>query len=85
MAVYVDSGALPFGRMKMCHMMADSLEELHAMADRLGLKREWFQHKSSPHYDLSQTKRQEALALGAIPMDRAKTVELIRFWRTRQI
>lgn len=84
MAVYVDSGNIAFGRMKMCHMMADSLDELHSMADRLGLKREWFQPESSPHYDLSQSKRTEAIKLGAIEMDRAKTVELIKFWRTRE-
>lgn len=81
MAVYVDNGHLTFGRMKMCHMMADSLEELHEMADKLGLKREWFQPKSSPHYDLSQSKRREAVDLGALEMDRAKIVELIRKYR----
>ncbi len=52
-----------------CHLMADTLEELHDFAARLGLKREWFQ--SSPphsvnHYDLTRTKRIRAVQLGAI-------------------
>lgn len=48
------------------HMMADTVEELHAMADRIGLKREWFQPLSSPHYDLTESKREKALAAGAV-------------------
>jgi hypothetical protein len=51
--------------MKMSHMTADTLEELHAMAERLGL-RKWFQNKTTPHYDLCKSKREEAIKLGAI-------------------
>jgi hypothetical protein len=83
MAVYVDKAMHPFRGMMMCHMLADSLEELHAMAARLGLRREWFQgDASTPHYDLSQPKRALAIAYGAIEIDRRKTVEIIR--RLRQ-
>lgn len=49
-----------------CHLMADSLDELHAMAARLGLRRAWFQPVSSPHYDLTASKRERALELGAV-------------------
>lgn len=28
-----------------CHMTADTPEELHAFAKRIGLKREWAQHE----------------------------------------
>jgi hypothetical protein len=79
MAVYVDSARIPYGRMKMCHMLADTIEELHAMADAIGLKREWFQGDSSaPHYDVCWTKRGAALLRGALPADRKKVVELVR-------
>jgi len=65
--IYVDDYKGRFGRMIMCHMMSDtSLEELHTFADHLGLKREWFQQGSAPHYDLSQGKRALAVKLGAV-------------------
>jgi len=79
--VYVDGVKNAYGRMKMCHMMADSLSELHAMASAIGLKREWFQEGSTPHYDICQAKRRLAILHGAVEADRAKVVELIRHWR----
>ena len=49
------------------HMLSDRLEELHALAARIGLKRSWFQdHPVHPHYDLSPAKRELALAAGAV-------------------
>lgn len=85
MGVYVDNARIPYRRMKMCHLLADSLEELHAMADRLGLKRAWFQPGSTPHYDLCLSKRELAIQYGAIPIDRREAVALIRRWRARQM
>lgn len=68
MAVYVDDMEAPYGRMKMCHMLADSDAELHAMADRIGVARRWHQAppKHSSHYDIALTKKALALAAGAI-------------------
>jgi hypothetical protein len=84
MPVYVDKATNPFGRMKMCHMLADTLDELHAMADAIGMKREWFQNsKDHPHYDLSLTKRALALRHGAIEIDNRQLVTLVRKWRTK--
>jgi hypothetical protein len=56
------------------HLQADSPEELHAFAQRMGLRREWFQHKprrpENDHYDLTEAGRIRAIELGAIPEDR---------------
>lgn len=68
MPVYVDDMRAPFGRMVMCHMVADTEAELHAMADRIGVARRWYQYPHSrwPHYDIALSKRALAVAAGAI-------------------
>lgn len=53
-----------------CHLFADSLDELHAVARRIGMKRAWFQNKRLPHYDLVPTRRAAAIRAGAIPLGR---------------
>ena len=79
MSVYVDNGRNAYGRMLMSHMIADTLEELHAMADQVGLRRKWFQvHASFPHYDLCQAKRALALQAGAVEVDRRGLVRTMR-------
>lgn len=67
MAVYVDDMAAPFGRMVMCHMIADSHEELVAMADQLGVARRWIQDAGtwSEHFDIAKSKKTAALDAGA--------------------
>jgi hypothetical protein len=68
--VYVDDMEVGFGRMVMCHMIADTTEELHAMADRIGVQRKWIQHAGSykEHYDICLSKRKAAIAAGALPI-----------------
>ena len=46
----------------------DDLEELHAFAARIGLRRSWFQDKAWPraHYDVTDSKRQAAIRAGAV-------------------
>ncbi|WP_316234847.1 DUF4031 domain-containing protein [Bradyrhizobium sp. SZCCHNR1004] len=67
MAVYVDDMRAAFRRMIMCHMIADTDEELHAMADKIGVARKWHQNTiSGSHYDISKSKRDLAVAAGAI-------------------
>ncbi len=66
-----------------CHMVADSVEELHYFAGRMGLKRSWFQRGSVPHYDLTKGMRLLAVKLGAVEITRKKFVEFMRRYRTR--
>lgn len=67
--VYVDNMMAKFGRMKMCHLIADSDGELHAMADRIGVARKWWQSveggSSTSHYDICLSKKKLALQAGA--------------------
>lgn len=62
MTVYVDTMRAKYGRMIMCHMLADTDDELHAMADRIGVARKWFQ---GDHYDIATSKRDLAVKAGA--------------------
>jgi hypothetical protein len=66
--VYVDNMCAKFGRMKMCHMLADSDEELHAMAALIGVARRWHQAppKHDSHYDIALSKRALAINAGAV-------------------
>ncbi|WP_234265667.1 DUF4031 domain-containing protein [Hydrogenophaga sp. NFH-34] len=69
MACYVDDMRAPYGRMVMCHMLADTDEELHAMADRIGVARRWWQgpdKSSGSHYDICLSMRAKAVEAGAI-------------------
>jgi len=69
MSVYVDTARHPFRGYIMCHMVADTLNELHLMADKIGMERRWFQappKASHPHYDIPESKRAKAVALGAL-------------------
>jgi len=50
-----------------CHMWSDDLDALHVMAERIGMRREWFQNRPGfPHYDLLPPRRAAALRLGAV-------------------
>jgi hypothetical protein len=49
-----------------CHMVSDeSVEELHAFASEIDLRRRWFQDGTRPHDDLRPSKRRLAVAKGA--------------------
>ena len=90
MAVYVDplvkwGGSATFRWTHSCHMFADSLDELHAFALRIGLRRSWFQNDKLPHYDLNPSRRCAALRAGAIELDLKQSVdkwaEISPYWR----
>lgn len=96
MTVYVDDMRARVGRMIMCHMIADTDAELHAMADTIKVRRKWFQ---GDHYDISLDRRRRALAAGAIAITQRQAAAIranrrcgaglgspdtaIQDWRTR--
>jgi len=71
--VYVDDVKHPFRSMIMCHMWADSLDELLAMADKIGVARKWLQKPpkaSWVHFDVAASKKALALQYGAVLTDK---------------
>jgi Protein of unknown function (DUF4031) len=70
-----------------CHLMIDAqniaepatIELLHSFAQKIGLKREWFQpgKASAPHYDLTPTKRKTALLAGAVEISDLECADLV--------
>lgn len=71
MAIYVDDERISWRGKQWCHLVADSLNELHDFAQKLGLRRSWFQERSIyPHYDVTVRVREKALMLGALKGDR---------------
>lgn len=86
MTVYVDDVRHQFGRMVMCHMWADTLDELLAMADRIGVARKWIQghptlsfgkHRKASwvHFDIALAMKAKAIEAGAVLTDKFGPVE----------
>lgn len=86
MAVYVDplfdtralarTGFWPFKYA--CHMTADTHQELEDMARKLSLKPNWIQRANTPteHYDLTPSKRLQALHYGAIAITATESAHI---------
>lgn len=70
MAVYVDELVWEWRGRTWCHLLADTEEELHHFAGRVGLARFKCQRRPGrpwrDHYDLDDRARLEAVRLGAI-------------------
>jgi len=63
------------------HLVASDLETLHAFAEKIGLKKHWFQNKrkkgkKQPHYDIKPNMFDTAIAHGAKRVTRG---ELLTF------
>ena len=90
MSVYVDEMApcVPnknWRYKQSCHLVADSVEELHYFAGRMRLNPAWFQNKPElPHYDLVKGFRMSAVKLGAIEVGRKKISELMQMYRSKK-
>ena len=79
MAGDVDDAVTLWRGKRWAHLMADTLDELHAFAERLGLPRRAFQDKTSgAHYDVTADLREHAIALGATPISRHVDRALVR-------
>lgn len=50
---------------------SDSFDELHAIADKIGMRRIWFQ---GDHYDLTSSMRGRALREGAVEVSAKELV-----------
>jgi len=79
MTVYVDNMQAQFKRMTMCHMLADTTEELLEMADKIGVARKWLQKAGTlhEHFDICISKRKLAVQAGAREITLRQTGELI--------
>ena len=85
MPVYVDKTKTKYRGMVMCHLLADSLDELHAMAKVIGMRREWFQISRTgvPHYDIPLFRRSMAIENGAVEISRRDVVGLLKRLRDK--
>lgn len=66
------------------HMVSTASEdELHAFAQEVGLKREWFQNKNkNPHYDLTTLRaKRRALRAGAKYVDSISLIKRAWWYR----
>lgn len=81
MTVYVDDVQHRFGRMIMCHMWADTEDELLAMAHAIGVQLKWIQghqtlsigkakNASWVHFDISLGMKDKAISRGAVLTDK---------------
>jgi len=83
MRVYVDQPVHPLGRMLMCHMVADTLDELLDMADRIEVPHRYLQTGPVPHFDISKGRRKRALKAGAVEVCRRGMARRVRALRSR--
>ena len=85
MAVYVDQlRDYRWRHGPSCHLIADSTDELIEFAVSMGMRAEWYQPKSSPHFDLTADGRALAVERGAIELDFRAFVQKLRELRARR-
>jgi Protein of unknown function (DUF4031) len=84
--VYVDNMLMPYKPKHrpgvtylMSHMIADTDDELHAMARKINVSRRWYQ---GDHYDVCKSARELAIELGARQITRIQlsAMAMLRRW-----
>lgn len=89
MSVYVDDMMVSLRNRnwrykQSCHLVADTVEELHYFAGRMRLQPAWFQDKPElPHYDLTRGMRLLAIKLGAIEVNNYGISKLMKMYRSK--
>jgi hypothetical protein len=65
--------------MVMCHMLADTTDDLMAMADAIGVDRRWVQNqgKYNEHFDICAAKKMAAVKAGAVRVSQRDIGRLI--------
>ncbi len=79
MSVYVDNAQARYGRMIMCHMIADTHKELLQMAEKIGVARKWIQYPETyrEHFDISLKLRKLAIQSGAVEISLRELGEIL--------
>lgn len=77
--IYVDEAKVPRHGSLWCHLLADSITELHQFAALIGVSRRAF-HRGArhPHYDITLRQRQIALREGASAVTSREAVRVAR-------
>jgi hypothetical protein len=76
MAVLIDEAIWPFRGELWCHLVSDlSYDELHDVAQALGIPRRGFQ---GDHYDVPARFRDKAIELGAHPVTGRELITRLR-------
>lgn len=76
MVVLIDPARWPAHGTVFAHLVSDtSLAELHEIAERAGLNPRAFDRD---HYDVSASRREELIALGAVPVSGAELIRRLR-------
>lgn len=80
MAVYIDKMNAQYRNMIMCHMLADTEQELLDMAKSIGVDPKWIQYQGTyrAHFDICLAKKEKALKLSAIEITHSQLRALLR-------
>lgn len=83
MTVWVEEALWPRGKHVCGHLLSDSLDELHAMAEAVDLKGKYFLgHAVVPHYSIPEYLIDSVIAAGAVKLGMAdRAMVLQRVWR----
>lgn len=80
--VYVDEATWKKGsggRKSYAHLVADTYEEMHEFAEKIGIKPHFFHRNTKyPHYDISGEQRDLALQNGASSISSKDLVKICR-------